>query len=114
MLLVLGPIYALLWGALSVFGGLLHRQTRMHVRHGAELAFADEGIGARGALGEVRLNWEACTSAIELRETFVLTVGLEQWMLPRASFPPGDVERFRALLRDRLGDRAKLARISAS
>jgi hypothetical protein len=48
-------------------------------------------------------------SAVELREAFVLQVGLEQWLLPRASCAPGDVERSRALLRDRLGDRARVA-----
>jgi YcxB-like protein len=103
---VLGPAFAIGMLALATFGGLNHPRTRAYLRDGAEYALSEDTFAVRGAMGEARLRWDACTRAMELPELFLLRLGNELHLLPKADFAAGDVERVRALLRDRLGKRA--------
>jgi hypothetical protein len=102
------PALALAFAAASVFYGIRSPQTQRYLREGVAYAVSEDILEIRSALIQARVRWDAFASADEFSDLFLLRVGNELHLLPKANLPVGGSEELRALLRDRLGKRARL------
>jgi hypothetical protein len=105
---IVGPLYAglMLWSA--AFSGLRKAATVAYLRDGVEFTLSEEGVSHRTPTAEGRHGWEHCTGALELSDVFAVRLGNAAYLLPVADLRPEDVGPLRALLRSKLGKKAKL------
>jgi hypothetical protein len=73
--------------------------------------FTDRGFEERECPVEVSIGWSAVTEVLETETALLLFVGrTKAYIVPRHALQEaGQLDRVRALLRDRLGARARLA-----
>jgi hypothetical protein len=108
VIFLLGPLYAGILLGSAAFGGLRSPATRAYLRDGVEYTLSDDGITTRTPTAEGRHGWAHCTGALELPDVFAVSIASGAYLVPVADLRPEDVGPLRALLRSRLGEKAKL------
>jgi YcxB-like protein len=108
LVMVAGTVFALGLLARVGLGGLRNPQTVAFLREGADFELSDDGVASRYPSGESRSSWDRCTRALEYPDSIVLRFGGAVHLLPRADIAPGELDALRALLRRKLGKRARL------
>lgn len=106
-----------LWGAILVvsyilgLSGIASRMQKAHLKNGpTSYTFDDEGFQYQSSLSQSRTSWTAVNRAMETRRSFLLVYANTCFLIiPKRCLPAGASEPFRAMLRNSLGAKARVA-----
>jgi len=110
-LLVVPPVAMLLMIVIAYLSAMNNRGTREMLTYGQTYRFTEQSVFVKTHTASATFEWSLIRRATETPSAFFFYGGssLNQHMIPKQSFQSqADAQAFRALLRRKLGDKARL------